>query len=117
MDHIHAFLIEFTSEPMKAIRIESRLNHRLKKPNLSLGEIRMHATEKREQLSYYEKLSAAIRAYKEVILFGPGSAKTELLNFLNKDHNFQNMIIRTEQTDKLTQGQMKALVRKHFSIN
>jgi stalled ribosome rescue protein Dom34 len=74
----------------------------------------MHSTENRERAAYYKELSHVIRGYKEIILFGPGSAKTELFNLLKEDHIFHNIAVETEQTDKMTQDQMNTFVRKHW---
>lgn len=46
----------------------------------------MHNKEQQQRTSYYKKLSAVIKDYKRVLLFGPASAKVGLLNLLRKDH-------------------------------
>ena len=115
MDHIHAYVIEFTTEPMESTLIESRLSHELRKPDLTFGETRMHSIENREQAAFYKDLTLAIRGYREIVLFGPGKAKMELFNLLHENHVFQNIIVKTEQTDRMTLGEMNAFVREHFS--
>jgi len=55
-----------------------------------------------------------IRDYKEVLLFGPTEAKTELLNLLRTDHNFSDIKFTVENTDKMTGNQEQAFVREYF---
>lgn len=72
---------------------------------------------------YYEVIGLArhsetleeIRNYDEVILFGPTNAKVELLNILKKDHLFEKIKIDVLPADKMTENQLHAFVKEHFS--
>jgi hypothetical protein len=115
MDHEHAYLTEFTSEPMKTRTIVSKSTHRVKEQSLSKGENQMHTKEQHQEHSYYKELGDIIRQYSEVILFGPTLAKNELFNSLNNGHLHQGVTITVQQADKMTEHQMQDFVRKHFS--
>lgn len=115
MDHEHAHLTEFTTDPMKTITIKSQSSYRVKEESLIKGENHMHVKDQHQLSSYFKKLHEAIRPYTEVVLFGPTSAKTELFNILQEDPLLEKVIIKVEPTDKMTEHQMQAFVRKHFA--
>ena len=117
MDHERAHLTEFTVDPMISKTITSEFTKEAKVESLTNGENHMHVKEQHQQSEYYKKLADVIKQYKEVLLFGPTKAKTELFNTLCKDHLFRDIKIKVEQTDKMTENQMHAFVKKHFSIH
>jgi hypothetical protein len=75
----------------------------------------MHNKEQHLHLEYYKKLGDIIRNYKEVVLFGPTDAKSELHNLLAANHLFVKVKITVRQTDKMTENQQHAFVRDYFS--
>ncbi|MEI9909275.1 MAG: hypothetical protein WDO71_06225 [Bacteroidota bacterium] len=77
----------------------------------------MHNKEQHQQSEYYRKLGEVIRNYEAVILFGPTSAKAELLNLLKADNRFTKIKIEIRQTDKMTENQQYAFVREYFSTS
>jgi stalled ribosome rescue protein Dom34 len=115
MDHEQAFLTEFTTDPMKTTTIVSRFTHAVKQASVEKGENRMHTKEQHQQGEYYKELGERIRHYEEVVLFGPTSAKDELVNFLSDNHQFSAVKISVESAQKMTENQIHAFVRKHFS--
>ena len=74
----------------------------------------MHHKEGHEQLAYYEAIAAEIKQYEEVLLLGPTDAKVDLLNLLKADHHFDKINIETRPTDKMTENQQHAFVKKYF---
>ena len=75
----------------------------------------MHTKEQHQHGAFYKKLGERIRKYKEVILFGPTSAKSELANILRDNPLFDSIKIDIESADKMTDNQSHAFVKKHFS--
>jgi hypothetical protein len=59
-------------------------------------------------------LASAIKDCSEVILFGPTSAKSELLNFLRQNHLFDTIKIEVINADKMTDNQQHEFVRDYF---
>ena len=63
--------------------------------------------------TYYDGVIAAVRGYANVLLFGPGEAKSELHKRLAKmqvgDH-----VTAVEAADKMTDREIIAKVREHF---
>ncbi len=115
MDHSNAHLMEFTADPIKTDIIESKFTHEEKGQSLGKSEHLMHNKEQHQQSEYYKKLGDVIKNYEDVILFGPTTAKVELLNFLRADHNFAKISIEVKQTDKMTENQEYAFVKEYFS--
>ena len=115
MDHSSAHLMEFTTDPITTEIISSKFTHQEKEHSLSKSENLMHNKEQNQQSAYYKRLGDAIRNYEDVIIFGPTNAKSELLNLLRADHNFENIKLEIEQADKMTQNQQHAFVKDYFS--
>jgi hypothetical protein len=63
---------------------------------------------------YYDAVIASIREAEAVLIFGPGEAKGELKKRLEKN-NLGERIAGIETADKMTDRQIAAKVRKHFS--
>ena len=114
MDHSIAYLIELTNDTITQSSIVSETAIPEKEFNLYKGEKLVHKKEQHQQSDYYRKLSATIRNYQEVVLFGPTDAKNELLNILRTDHLFENIKIDIVDSDKMAEKQMHTFVREFF---
>lgn len=115
MDYEHAYLTEFTVNPMKTITIESASTHAVREESLKFGERHKNIKEQHQRAEYYKRLGEKISAYQEVILFGPTHAKRELCNYLRSSHAFDQITIHVEQADKMTRNQLHDYVREYFS--
>jgi len=62
---------------------------------------------------YYDEVISCIRDAKSVLIFGPGEAKHELKNRLERD-GLATRIVAIEAADKMTVPQIQAKVREHF---
>jgi len=114
MDHSVANLMELTSGEMVTNTIETGFTHQLKEDTLNKGENHMHNSEQHMNSAYYKKLGDIIKDYDEVILFGPTTAKDELLNLLKADHRFEKTDIKVKHADKMTENQQHAFVKAYF---
>ena len=115
MDHSSANLMEFTTEPIETKTIASKFTHQIKEDTIHKSEKEMHQKENHQQSEYYHLIGEQIKHFDEVILFGPTSAKTELLNLLKSDHHFDKIKIETKQADKMTETAQHAFVRDYFA--
>lgn len=115
MDHSSAHLMEYSKDPMKTQIIESNFTHQEKEHSLRKGENLMHNKEQQQQGAYYKALGESIKAYDEVILFGPTDAKTELFNLLTEDQQFSKIKLEVKQSDHMTENQEHAFVKDHFA--
>jgi ADP-heptose:LPS heptosyltransferase len=113
MDHSHAHLKEFRSEAMESFEKEYDLATQ-KKAHLFHGESSMHNKEESLHTEFYKNLSKVIAEYKEVLLFGPTEAKSELYNVLKADHQFANIKIEVKNSGQLSDKQERAVIRAHF---
>ena len=64
--------------------------------------------------SYYDKLIKIIKDADGIFIFGPGKAKMELVRRMNRSDELIKKIVNTETTDKLTERQIIAKVKKFF---
>ena len=117
MDHSNAHLIEFSSDVDRNEKkvIVSKFSHEANDENGDKSEMMMHKKEQHQTAEYYKELGLVIRNYESVILFGPTTAKVELLNILKSDNHFAKIKIEVHNTDKMTDNQQQAFVREYFS--
>jgi len=116
MDHSSANLTELTKDSMITNTIES-------KPKLQVNEADLYYKDESHMLNkeqgklsdYYKRIGDVIKDYDEVILFGPTSAKNELVNILNDDHHFDEVKIEVKMADKMTENQQQAFIKEHFN--
>jgi hypothetical protein len=59
---------------------------------------------------------AGLRSASAILLFGPGEAKGELKNRLERDR-LDLRINRVETSDKMTERQILEKVRRHYSLS
>lgn len=117
MDHEHARLTEFTTDPMTTVEIKNKFSSPIRQQALSHGEQGMHQKEQHAQATFYKELAGKIKDYKEVVLFGPTGAKSELANLIKADHKLDHLVVRIADTDKMSNEQIQAFVRKYFGKN
>jgi len=115
MDSESAHFVELTDETKQDAEIESTFTHEAKGISLGKNENIMHNKEQHQQADYYKRLGEVIKNYDEVLLLGPTHAKAELVNILKEDHHFDKIKIEVRQADKMTENQLHAFVKEHFS--
>lgn len=64
--------------------------------------------------TFYEDVVASIRDSESVLIFGPGEAKGELRKLMEQN-NLHDRVVVLESADKMTDRQIAARVRDHFS--
>jgi sigma54-dependent transcription regulator len=115
MDHSEAHLMEYSNEDMVTNIIKSRFTQEVKEESISKGESGMNTKEKQLKNEYYKELAKILRNYEGVLLFGPTTAKTELVNILKEDHHFDKLKIDVQSSFKMTENQQHAYVKEYFS--
>lgn len=114
MDHANAHLIEFSDEVKPTATISFDFDSQDKNETLQRSESEMHNKQQQKQNAYYKKLTAVIKNFTEVVLFGPTNAKSELFNFLRQTHLFEDIQIEVVNADKMTDNQQHEFVREYF---
>lgn len=125
IDHKKAIVVVFTEEGQKIRQILSQAE---KKPRRA-GDSPLKGFYASRQVpaedsslriftgllnSYYDEVIADIRDAESILIFGPGEAKNELKARLEKS-NLGERIVGIETVDKMTDRQIAAKVRQHFS--
>jgi len=113
MDHSAANLIDINSKN-ECRSIVSNFNSETKEEALNTSESLMHNKRQQMQEKFYKKIGSEILKFRHVLLFGPTNAKVELHNYLNKNLHFKNIKIDIESSDKMTDNEQIAFVKRHF---
>ncbi len=117
LDNAAAHLIEYPNEKKESTIIESKFTHEVMEESLEKNENLMHNKKRQQQAEYLKKISASIKNYVEVLLFGPTEAKIKLSHLLKADRAFAKIKIHIKQTDYMTENQQHAFVKHFFSNN
>ena len=115
MDHSTANIMEYSNDKVVTISLELVPAFPEQVQNLRMDESLMHNKEQNQQADFYKKLGDIITDYKEVLLFGPTNAKTELFNLLKDDRQFEKIKFEVMSTDNLTENQQQAFVKDFYS--
>ncbi len=113
LDHAHAKIFHFDAHVFEAKNVKSahadtHLHH--KSGAVGAG----HAA---EDPKYYARVATALADAQEILVTGPGAAKTVFGKYL-ADHNpeLAKRIVETTASDHPTDGEIVAMARKHFKI-
>jgi stalled ribosome rescue protein Dom34 len=117
MDYSKALIIELLPGNMQTQTIESNFTHDLKEESIKKSEKQMHHKEEGERLKYFKKILKEIEKFNDVLIFGPTNAKEELFELIKETHVNSKVRIEIKATDKMTENQLYAYVRKHFAEN
>jgi hypothetical protein len=122
IDHARAVVVTVTVNGAAVKSIESHVD---KQPRRRGGVVSRIAREpvppddkaqrayRRHLNGYYDKVIASIRGADPVLVFGPGKAKDELATRIRSVRRGRR-IVGVETTDKMTQRQIVAKVRRQF---
>jgi len=113
MDYSKAVITEITDNIIVYRRITPDFNSDDKEQSLKMNESRMDEKEQ-QQSGYYKRIAAFIKGFKEVLLFGPTEAKSELMNFLKADRQFDTIKIEVISAERMTSQKIYDYVTKYF---
>jgi hypothetical protein len=114
MDHSVAYITDYLNDFLTTEKFIFEFTHQKRENGMKKSEVTMLHKEKGEQSSYYKKLGEIILNYSDVILFGPTSAKQELLNSLKSNHLFDKITMNVLPADKMTESEQQIFVRNYF---
>ena len=116
MDHSVANIIELSNDKM--VKRTVKLIPAFPDPveNLRLDESLMNNKVNDHLSDFYQKLSAVIKNFDEVLLYGPTHAKTELYNQLKENIQFDRIKIDVQPAEIMTDNQQEAYVKNFFGI-
>lgn len=117
IDHRKAVIVSLADEVEKTRRI---ISHMEKHVRFSGGANEASAEDQRDRRftghldKYYERVVSCIRDADSILILGPGEAKVELRTRLESEA-LGGRIAGFETVDKMTDRQLAAKVRQHFS--
>jgi hypothetical protein len=124
IDHRNAVIMHLTDRGEEMALIISNVEKQLRRSGDSTSrgsfESRHVPADDRRQRAftghlniYYDAVVANIRDADSILIFGPGEAKGELKQRLERK-NLDGRIVGIESADKMTDPQIAAKVRRHF---
>ena len=124
IDHRKAIVVAMTEQGEKIEEIESGVEKQLQRAGDRPLEgdyevVQVPADDSRQRdftkhlNIYYAAVITAIRNAESILIFGPGEAKGELKEQLEKNH-LGGYIVDIETVDKMTNPQIAAKVRAYF---
>ena len=124
IDHRKAIIVAVTDKGEEIGLIVSKVEKQLQRSGDSplegrYGSEQVPADDSRQRTFtghlniYYDAVIASIRDAEAILIFGPGEAKGELKERLERD-NLGGRIVGIETVDKMTDRQIEVKVRQHF---
>ncbi len=124
IDHRKAIIVAVTDKGEEIGLIISKVEKQLRRSGDSplrgpYESLQVPASDSRQKALtghlniYYDAVIACIRDAESILIFGPGEAKGELRERLER-HNLGGRIVGIEAVDKMTDRQIAAKVRQYF---
>ena len=111
IDHRHATIIEFSFDDQRVVVVDreggQQKVHRISGiPGSGKAPIDHH---------FFDEVAVALGGAFEILIVGPGSAKTEFHKDLGARHEaVAKKVLAVESVDHPSNGELLALARKHF---
>ena len=127
IDHQKAFIVSITDAGETIKRIDSDIERKVRLsggsrsgktpfgPQQVAVDGKQEARIKRQLREYYQKIIRRIHDANEILILGPGEAKSEIKKELEKSKQFALKKVTVEPADKMTERQIAARVRQFFS--
>ena len=114
IDHKKAVMVFVAGQDAEVKLISSNLEKHHRQSGVSTPADDVRQRELTGHLTtYYDEVISCIRGAESILILGPGEAKGELKERLEKG-NLSGRIVGIETSDKITDPQLVALVRDHF---
>jgi stalled ribosome rescue protein Dom34 len=117
IDHRKAVIVSVTDKAEKTRRIISDMEKHVRFSGRTQDGLAEDQRDRRftgHLHKYYDKVVSSIRDADSILILGPGEAKVELKTRLESEA-LGGRIAGIETVDKLTERQLAAKVRQHFS--
>ncbi|UCE33878.1 MAG: hypothetical protein JSV55_00455 [Deltaproteobacteria bacterium] len=126
IDHDKAFVVSISDGQQTVTRIESNVEGRyrlsggsrsrtLYGPQEIASDKKIEERRRHQLRRYYRKVITEFADSLAILVFGPGKAKIELQKELEKTKALASKVVGSETTDKMTERQIAAKVRKFFA--
>lgn len=127
IDHRGAIIVAITDEGETIERIDSEVERKVRLsggsrtgktpygPQQASVDGKQEERIKRQLRRYYKEIIRKIHDAHQILIFGPGEAKTELKKELEKSKGLVLKKITIQPADKMTRKQIAAKTRNYFS--
>jgi hypothetical protein len=128
LDHEEALIVCLNSGKESRFKVKSEKESQTrstghsrvpKSPYMSGGMVAQNAIQHKIQnqlKKYYEAISEKIEDADQILILGPGTAKTELKQHLEKMTRLRPRIKQVRSLDYMTDNQIAAQIRKYFRV-
>lgn len=127
IDHRKAIIVTLVGETPKLQKILSNVEKHVRAsggsrssatygPQDVFAEDRVNRKYMHHLESYYDEVTDVIRDSEAIFIFGPGETKHELCKHIEKSKELSKRVVNVETTDKMTDRQVAAKVKKYFSV-
>ncbi len=119
IDHKKAVIVSASPDGVTAETVTSEVgSHSHYSAGQEGGGEKKYEGRHREHLEqYYDEAIRRLGQPERLLIFGPGEAKLELKARLSHSKPLLERTVELETTDKLTDPQIVAMVRKHFGLD
>ena len=119
IDHKKAVVVSATASGVTAKTLESEVgpHTRYSGPQDGGGEKKYEDRHDQQLDRYYDAVINRLGQPEALLIFGPGEAKLQLKERLNRSKALFDRIVGIETTDKLTDPQIVAKVKAHYGID
>lgn len=115
IDHKKAVIVFVAGKDAETKLINSNIEKHHRQSGVSMPADDVRQRELTGQLnSFYDEVVSSIRGAESILILGPGEAKGELKKRLEKV-SAGVRIVEIKTSDKMTEPQLVALVRDHFT--
>ena len=129
MDYAHAYFIEYDginalivdaieAPTVSQFREKGETDDKTRfSPNPQYSSPNEHNKQNLEQeelKQYFKMLEKNLEAYRDILLFGPGTARDKFFKRISEKHFLEGKRISVQISDKLTENQMVAFVEDYF---
>ena|SRR5690606_17390565 len=116
-----AFIIESVDSPFERFKredgeVSDKTRFSPNPEHASNNEFRKHNIAQNELNEYFKILEDKLTDYDEILLFGPTTAKEQLMNRLSESKSFKSKTISIQSSDKMSENQLLAFVREFFKV-
>jgi hypothetical protein len=87
------------------------------RPKAGRGEKKYAERNKHSLDQYYDEIISQMGQPEALLIFGPGEAKLQLKARLSYSKALSELVVEIESTDKLTEPEIVAQVKRHYGID
>ena len=128
LDHRKAVIVTITDDGETIERVESNVERKVRLsggsrtgktpygPQQVAVDGKQEARIERQLRRYYQEIIRKVQDANEILIFGPGEAKTEIKKELQKSRELVQKKLSVEPADKMTERQIAARVKKFFAV-